>query len=107
LRWASSDRCPCHRAPCTGPVGCDALPPLSCRTPAKPKENLKKENGKETEKRKGKRMKKEKTAPNAARPNGQPDRPNIFRPIQSCLRTRGNHGKTGFIRQQGGTKYVF
>jgi len=59
------------------------------------------------EKRKGKRMKKEKTAPNAARPNGQPDRPNIFRPIQSCLRTRGIHGKTGFIGQHGGKRKAF
>jgi len=71
------------------------------------RKNLKKENGKETEKRKGKRMKKEKTAPNAARPNGQPDRPNIFRPIQSCLRTRGIHGKTGSIGQQGGKRRAF
>jgi len=54
LRWASSDRCPCHRAPCTGPVGCDALPPLSCRTPAKPKEKPEKRKWKGNGKKKRK-----------------------------------------------------
>jgi len=42
-------------------------------------------------------MKKEKTASNAARPNGQPDQPNVFHPIQSCLPTEGIDEMSGLI----------